>query len=349
MGRSEGSPSVNPSAQQQNMGKMTRHQKIALTRWICLAGISALLLWRFVASQGVESVGVQPPRSLVSESPEPAAPQALSDAEIEAIARQVVVQVRASESKFVGSGFLVRQEKNTGTYWVLTNDHVLRAGDAPYQVQTLDGTLHDATERQIDIEDKTFFGELNDLAILEFKSANQEYKIAEIQPVTRSSDSPPPREDDPVYAAGFPFVLQSGNSSFVTNGDRDATECLQDRDEGLPGFVFCEGQLFRVLDDALQGGYQVGYSNEIQKGMSGGPLFDRFGRAIAVNGMHAYPLWGDPYIYRDGSSPETGLHEAMFEYSWGIPIDRYLEAIESYALRDRLPTARETPTERSSQ
>lgn len=39
--------------------------------------------------------------------------------------------------------------------------------------------------------------------------------------------------------------------------------------------------------------------------------------------MHAYPLWGDPYIFADGSEPEPALREQMVNYSWGIPIETF--------------------------
>ncbi|HAJ64669.1 MAG TPA: serine protease, partial [Cyanobacteria bacterium UBA8543] len=67
------------------------------------------------------------------------------------------------------------------------------------------------------------------------------------------------------------------------------------------GFVLTTGQVSLLLNRALVGGYQVGYTNEIQKGMSGGPILNRQGKLVGINGMHKYPLWGDPYIYKDGS------------------------------------------------
>ena len=56
--------------------------------------------------------------------------------------------------------------------------------------------------------------------------------------------------------------------------------------------------------------------------MSGGALLNSKGEVVAVNGMHAYPLIGRPYIYEDGTTPKEKLINEMVHYSWGIPINR---------------------------
>ena len=79
----------------------------------------------------------------------------------------------------------------------------------------------------------------------------------------------------------------------------------------------------------MEGGYQIGYTNDIEKGMSGGPLLNARGEVVGVNGVHAYPLWGDPYQYKDGSEPNAALREQMSKYSWGIPIDTFKQLAPS--------------------
>lgn len=79
-----------------------------------------------------------------------------------------------------------------------------------------------------------------------------------------------------------------------------------------------------MLEKPLEEGYQIGYTNDIEKGMSGGPVLNRAGEVVAVNGMHAYPLWGDPYVFKDGSHPEQSLKQQMVRYSWSIPIQTFV-------------------------
>jgi S1-C subfamily serine protease len=112
------------------------------------------------------------------------------------------------------------------------------------------------------------------------------------------------RERDTVIAAGFPF-----------NGDRS-----DDR-----GFKFTTGIVSLIAPKSLEDGYQIGYTNQIEKGMSGGPVLNLQGEVVAINGMHAYPLWGDPYIYQDGEKPSRSLHDIMVCSSWGIPINTFLQ------------------------
>jgi S1-C subfamily serine protease len=72
-------------------------------------------------------------------------------------------------------------------------------------------------------------------------------------------------------------------------------------------------------------GYQFAYSNAIEKGMSGGPVLNLRGELIAINGLHAYPLWGNPFVYPDGRSIEPELSPPPEESSWSIPIATVLE------------------------
>jgi S1-C subfamily serine protease len=79
------------------------------------------------------------------------------------------------------------------------------------------------------------------------------------------------------------------------------------------------------LGKALEGGYQIGYTNELKKGMSGGPLLNRWGEVVGINGKHAYPLWNAPSIYQDGSQVRPALNEAIDRYSWAIPVRTLLQ------------------------
>jgi S1-C subfamily serine protease len=207
------------------------------------------------------------------------------------------ITVKVLSRNFLGSGILIHKQGNI--YTVLTNAHVLKSGHSPYQVQTPDGRIYTATlSSKSDRSGRSYFSG-DDLAMLQFRSANT-YTLASLGSTSTLSVG------NEVFAAGFPFDPERN----------------QDK-----GFVFETGQVSLVLKKALQGGYQIGYTNDIQKGMSGGPLLNRTGKLVAINGMHAEPLWGNPYVYQDGTEPEAPLREEMSQYSWGIPIETFVKVV----------------------
>ncbi|MFB2982046.1 serine protease [Microseira sp. BLCC-F43] len=207
----------------------------------------------------------------------------LSVEQLQSLAKSLTVKVLSQE--VLGSGILL--QKQGSVYTIVTNAHVLRSGDPPYKIETPDGKIYSA------VVVKTANFEGKDLSLLQFRTKSN-YAVAKLGEI--------PQAGDEVFAAGFPFTASP----------------TKDR-----GFVFRTGQVWRVLDKALEGGYQVGYTNDIEKGMSGGPLLNFRGEVVGINGMHAYPLWGDPYIFKDGSEPDPALREQMSHYSWGIPMETF--------------------------
>ncbi len=203
----------------------------------------------------------------------------------------ILITVKILSSRPLGSGILIREQDSI--YTVLTNDHVLLTSESPYQVQTFDRKIHQAKliERKDSLEN-------NDLAILQFQSADHQYKVAQIG-VT-------PKLEEPVFAAGFPLPTSKWESK---------------KPFARPG------QVEWVLKKALKNGYQVGYSSKVERGMSGGPLLNRAGQVVSINGWRAHPPLGERsiYIYQDGSEPSSEERERMKQYSWGIPIETFLE------------------------
>ena len=188
---------------------------------------------------------------------------------------------------FLGSGILLN--KQNSVYTVLTNAHVLRADDPAYHIQTPDGEIYKANV----LKNMNF--QNYDLAILQFYSIKKSYSVANLGTV--------PKVGDEVFIAGFPV----GEESEKIN------------------FVFIGGKVSLVLSKALEAGYQVGYTNHLEKGMSGGALLNKQGEVVGVNGMHAYPLWDAPSVFIDGSEAEEKLHQEIVGLSWAIPIDKVVQ------------------------
>ncbi|WP_448574048.1 S1 family peptidase [Trichothermofontia sp.] len=179
------------------------------------------------------------------------------------LAERISVQVMAGEPtrQTIGSAIVIRRQGSV--YGVLTNAHVLRADPGPYWVQTYDGQVYPAQP----IEDIAFKG--NDLAVLAFASPQVAYPVG---PLGRGGQI-----GEVVYAAGFPIAFDS---------------------EEAPKFTWQRGQISLLLPKPLAGGYQLGYTNPVTSGMSGGPVLNAQGQLIAINGMRAEALWGDPYVQK---------------------------------------------------
>lgn len=211
----------------------------------------------------------------------PPLPQ-LSRAQIQRQAQTMTVKIMSKG--FLGSGFLLYKQGNV--YTVVTNAHVLRPEKPPYQIQTLDGRIW-----QAELPKNNPFGN-NDLAILKFRSLKTVYPVASV--------GSSPAVKDEVFAGGF---------AFAQDGETDK------------GFAFTSGHISLVLPKALEGGYRLGYTNNIQKGMSGGPLLNRRGEVIGVNGVHAFPLWDAPSVFVDGEKAAPTLHQKIIRLSWAVPIE----------------------------
>jgi|GEM_PF-735193 S1-C subfamily serine protease len=210
-------------------------------------------------------------------------------------ARSITVKVLSGDSW--GSGIIIQRQAQV--YTAITNDHVLQSGKT-YRIQTPDGKIYSATRYLA----SQFAGK--DLALLQFTSTKLEYKIGVL------GSSLTVKEGDKVYAAGFPFEADKSNSA---------------------GWKFTAGRVSLIPEKSLEDGYQLGYDNQIEKGMSGGPVLNFGGEVVAVNGMHAYPLWGDPYVFQDGSKPCEPMRELMVRSSWGIPIEKFLQSAPQFSTK----------------
>ena len=76
-------------------------------------------------------------------------------------------------------------------------------------------------------------------------------------------------------------------------------------------------------------GYGLGYTNEIEQGMSGGPVLNESGQVVGINGRLKYPLQGiDGFTFADGTKPSIKLFKQMEALSWAIPISTFRQLTE---------------------
>jgi S1-C subfamily serine protease len=290
-------------------------------RWrrILLARSGGLLLWAGIVSLSTgafPSSAIASPTLPIARSPilSKQSNHNLSEAELKTLARSITVKVLVGRTW--GSGILVH--KQAQVYTVVTNQHVLNLGDR-LSIQTADGRIHAAKVRRQEFGDR-------DLALLQFQ-ARSNYAIASLE---RSSGV---QVGDAVFAAGFPSTSEV-NEVQSPKIENSPTK-MQERT--LVGFTLAPGQISLLPTKVLVGGYQIGATNHVRKGMSGGPLLNRQGKVVGINGMHAYPIWGDPFVYTDGSHPErrnTSLgesqHDVMVRSSWAIPIETFSKLFKTF-------------------
>ena len=179
--------------------------------------------------------------------------------------------------------------KRGNSYLVVTNSHIL-LGVNKMQVKTPDGKTYSAQ-----ILPNTNFGNL-DLAVLQFTS-NQIYCLPK---EIASFDI---NKDTEVLAAGY--SSSKGEIAFRT------------------------GTVQRIISQpSLKEGYEIGYSSDIEQGMSGGAIIDSRGYLLGINGKSAYPVLNSGYVYADGKRPTDTEIKELRKLSWGIPIKTLLAQVK---------------------
>lgn len=226
------------------------------------------------------------------------------------------ISVKVSGRDFLGSGFIL--QRSGQEYTVITNQHVLRAGEAPYKIETSDGKTYSAEV----LSDMRAANDRYDLAILKFESKA-------IYPTARIGSSLYLEVGEPIFAAGFPYNESNPKPTPAVFEQPDPRK--------FPKLALKKGRVAIILNQALEEGYQIGYTNDVKKGMSGGPLLNSQGEVVGVNGKHAYPLWESPEVYQDGSEPCAALQELITHSSLAIPIEKTIELTPQFEFL-RLPS-----------
>ncbi|WP_353260280.1 S1 family peptidase, partial [Prochlorothrix hollandica] len=195
----------------------------------------------------------------------------LTSTQLEAWARQITVQIQ-HQGQSIGSGILVQVHGNQ--YTVLTSHHLFLGGESQYSVQTADGRKHGAVLLPRSAT------ETLDLQLLQFSTPSPWYPVAPI------GGAPWTQLNEPVAAAGFPIQyaqdapLPGASGEGLEEGAEGSgvgQEALPRSDlatEPIAPFAFRPGVLSMVLAQPLEGGYQLGFTSDVFKGFSGGPLLN---------------------------------------------------------------------------
>jgi S1-C subfamily serine protease len=222
------------------------------------------------------------------------------------IANQVTVRILTKFGS--GSGVVIKHEGQT--YTVLTNNHVVT--DSPedgYGILTSDGNIYPA--KQVNgVNTKKL-----DLALVKFTSP-EDYQVVTL-PKSKAIS-----EGEKVYASGFPAW------HFIFKGKK-ITKMEETRNWGVKAFKIKTGTIKMQLTKTLPVGYQLGNTNDIFQGMSGGPALNQQGELIGINGLLKYPFQGiDAFTFTDGTIPKEEDYLQMESLSWAIPIDNILAFLE---------------------
>jgi len=175
-----------------------------------------------------------------------------------------------------------------GNTYLVVTNSHVIRGVSSVKLKTSDGNIHDAK-----IVPNIKF-EKSDLALLEFKT-NQNYCLQQV------SNTIPITETE-VTAAGYSSA----------KGE----------------IVFRKGTVQQISQQSLKEGYQIGYTSDIEQGMSGGAIINSRGELIGINGRSAYPILNTGYVYPDGSLPTGEEIQKMRKLSWGIPITTLLAQVK---------------------
>ncbi|WP_375470929.1 tetratricopeptide repeat protein [uncultured Nostoc sp.] len=183
--------------------------------------------------------------------------------------------------------------KQGKTYTILTNAHVIGI-KGTNSIQTFDGKTHAAT---VISRGDSLAG--NDLAVLQFQS-QENYQVIALANNSNFS------ENQEVFAAGFPD---------------DSKE-----------IVITNGQISLFSEKSLVRGYQIGYTNEIRQGMSGGALLNQSGQLIGVNGLQSNAILKETYVYQDGTRPSAEQLQQLRKLSFAVPIQTLAKVAPNLAI-----------------
>lgn len=236
-----------------------------------LAVIASTPMTQVLTASKVDAVA-QPTKQIDSQSQQKDDTAILSSTEINGLAAQTTViigqdlqkgDIEAQREFNPGSGVLIAKRGNT--YYAATNLHVVRGRGGFYGVRTYDGEVYpvddESTRAKIHLlgeeqgeNAQTIRG--LDLAIVQFTS----------------------KKEYPVATVNYNSQLKQGEQAFVS-GWPDPSDQSPQRKR-----FFAPGELTNVTNAIADGGYNLQYTCQTRRGMSGGPVFNAKGEVIGIHG-----------------------------------------------------------------
>ena len=201
--------------------------------------------------------------------------------------QSVTVLLREPAGNQLGSGVLVGSA--TGGLWVVSNRHVVQQ----HKTVCVVGADRKATAALVLPARKDKHAQELDLALVWLpRSGKDALMVAPLALQLMDAGQLPL-----VIATGYPTPLQASPDG--------------------PPYSENEGLLLPMLQQPLEGGFDLAYTAAVQKGMSGGAVFNG-GELIGINGAHANPLW--PGVWRDqgGKAVDEPLNSKLELVSLGI-------------------------------
>ncbi|MBD1219475.1 MAG: tetratricopeptide repeat protein [Aphanizomenon flos-aquae Clear-A1] len=212
-----------------------------------------------------------------------------SDSQLQTIAKQITVRVRDKERGASGTIFA----RKGNSYLVVTNSHVVR------RINNINIITADGQKYAAKILPNTNFDKF-DLAIVEFTSNQKHCLPSEIAERIASFDI---NLETQVMAAGY-----------AVSEDK---------------LVLTTGKIQQIISQpSLKDGYEIGYTGDIQPGMSGGAIISNTGNLIGINGIRSYPWSNTAYVYTNGNRPTNTEIQEFRKLSWGIPIKTVLGQVK---------------------
>ena len=247
------------------------------------------------AAVGV-SLGLAGMPNMASTSPKASEQQSFPSA---AVQRQLVsVLIREEGGGQLGSGVLVGSAP--GGYWVATNRHVVQEHSIICVVTADRKAAGGVVWPRI----KVATNDSLDLALIWLaRKSKDPLLVASLR--QKQTD---PRLMTLVLATGYPTPLQP-------------------QPDGPP-YTENSGLLVPLLESPLQGGFDLSYTADVDKGMSGGGIFEGV-ELIGINGTHANPLWPGQWNRQDGKSIDDSLQQKLELVSLGISVSKIFSLLKS--------------------
>lgn len=232
----------------------------------------------------------------------PSAVASLSDLEAR---RASTVLLRDTRGEQIGSGVVLAEAQ--GGYWIATNRHVVAdqtlacvmvGGQNSAAVVVASGRSKPQAEE--------------DVALLWLPIP----KSPALMVADQTGPVEPPEQLPLVVATGYPTPLK--------------------REPQGPEYTEDDGLLLPLLKQPLQGGFALAYTSVVEKGMSGGGLFQGR-RLIGLNGAHSNPLWPGQWMDQSNKPVSNTLNQKLEQVSLGIPLQTMTRRLEAAAVPKTLP------------